>query len=41
MKVSKTDGQHLYINVLDFKDKDEQEKAFKHIVFLVERLNHE
>ncbi len=41
MKVSKTDGEHLYINVLDFKDKDQQESVFKHVRALIERLEHE
>lgn len=29
IKISKTDGEHLYINLLNFKDKEEQEKYYK------------
>lgn len=35
MKVSKTDGKYLYVNILDFKDKDEQEIIFKKVQQLI------
>lgn len=35
MKVSKTDGVYMYINILDFKDKNEQDIIFKKVQQLV------
>lgn len=35
MKASKTDGKYLYINILDFKDKEEQEIIFKKVQLLI------
>jgi len=31
VRCSMTDGPHLYVNLLDFKDKEEQTKYFKRI----------
>ena len=36
MKVSKTYGQYLYVSVLDFKDRKEQEMIYKKIKKLIE-----
>ena len=38
MKVSKTYGQYLYVSVLDFKDRKEQEKVYKKIKQLIEEF---
>lgn len=35
LKVSKTCGQYLYVSVLDFKDRKEQDKIYKKIQRLV------
>lgn len=35
MKVSKTNPPHLYINILDFKDKTEQDIIFRKIQLLL------
>ena len=39
MKVSKTYGQYLYVSVLDFKDRKEQEMIYKKIKKLIEEWN--
>ncbi len=35
--ISKTSGEHLYINLLNFKDKEDQEKWYKIIKELIEK----
>ena len=35
MKVSMTDEPYLYINILDFKDKEEQEIIYKKVQQLI------
>lgn len=39
VRASKTDGPHLYINILDFKDKTEQEIIFKKVQDLLRDYN--
>jgi|APSaa5957512622_1039677.scaffolds.fasta_scaffold427877_2 hypothetical protein len=41
VKISKTDGEHLYINLLNFKDVDEQEQVYFKIKDLLEKHNNE
>ena len=38
MKVSKTEGKHLYINILDFKNKAEHELVFQRVRQLIESM---
>ena len=35
MKVSKTDAPYLYVNILDFENKEEQEIIYKKVQLLV------
>lgn len=35
LKVSKTDGDYLYINILDFKDKEEQSIIYQKVKLLI------
>ena len=39
MKVSMTDEPYLYINILDFKDKDEQAIIYKKVQQLIKEWN--
>ncbi len=35
MKVSKTDEPYLYVNILDFENKEEQEIIYKKVQLLI------